>query len=73
MERQQRVVNEKAEYFNTREFGVESNLIIPQLLGPGNFINAFEDVLPKTVFTLGYNFQRRPEYHAYYYECEVWI
>ena len=62
MERQQRVVKEVTEYFNTREFGVESNLIIPKLLGPGKFINAFEEVLPKTVVTAGYNFQRRPEY-----------
>lgn len=62
VERQQRVVNNKAEYFNTREFGVESNLIIPRLLGPGKYINAFEEFLPKTVLTLGYNFQRRPEY-----------
>ena len=62
MERQQRVVKNKAEYFNTREFGVESNLIIPKLLGPGKYINAFEEFLPKTVLTLGYNFQRRPEY-----------
>jgi hypothetical protein len=62
MERQQRVGKDLTEYFNTREFGVESNLIIPKLLGPGNFINAFEEYLPKTVVTLGYNFQRRPEY-----------
>ncbi|MDB4584655.1 BamA/TamA family outer membrane protein, partial [Draconibacterium sp.] len=48
--------------FNTRELGVESSLMIPRLLGPGNFINNFEKFLPKTVFTLGYNYQKRPEY-----------
>jgi len=62
VERQQRVVRENTEYFNTRELGVESSLTIPKLIGPGQAINAFRDFLPKTVFTLGYNFQRRPEY-----------
>jgi len=62
MERQQRVVEDEAEYFNTRELGIETNLNFPKLIGPGTFINAFEEFLPKTVLTLGYNFQRRPEY-----------
>ena len=62
MERQQRVGGSAPDYFNTRELGVEVNLTIPKLLGPGAFINSFRSVLPKTVFTLGYNFQRRPEY-----------
>lgn len=48
--------------FNTTELGVETSLMIPQLLGPGNFIYQFERFLPKTVITLGYNYQRRPEY-----------
>ena len=62
MERQQRVIDEKPEYFNTRELGVESKLTVPKLIGPGKYINAFNDFLPKTVFTVGYNYQRRPEY-----------
>ncbi len=62
VERQQRTSGDVTEYFNTREFGVESNLTIPKLLGPGKYINSFEQVLPKTVLTAGYNFQRRPEY-----------
>ena len=62
VERQQRVVNENPEYFNTRELGLESDLTLPKLIGPGQAINAFRNFLPKTVFTLGYNFQRRPEY-----------
>jgi len=49
-------------YFNTTEFGIESSLMIPKLLGPGNFISDFERFLPKTVISLGYNYQRRPEY-----------
>lgn len=62
MERQQRVIDNVPEYFNTREFGIESNFTIPKLLGPGKVIDVFRDFLPKTIFTLGYNFQRRPEY-----------
>ena len=62
IERQQRTLNSVPEYFNTRELGVESTLNIPKLLGPGKFIKSFENVLPKTLFAAGYNFQRRPEY-----------
>lgn len=62
VERQQRLIGNVSEYFNTRELGIESTLIIPKLLGPGSFINNFGDFLPKTVITTGYNFQRRPEY-----------
>ena len=61
-ERIQQPVDGETNNFNTREFGVESKLIIPKLLGPGNFISDFEKFLPKTVITLGYNYQRRPEY-----------
>jgi len=48
--------------FNTRELGVESSIMVPKLLGPGSFIKEFDRFLPKTVFTLGYNYQKRPEY-----------
>lgn len=61
-ERIQQNIDGNTNYFNTRELGVESKLIIPKLLGPGNFIRDFERFLPKTVITLGYNYQRRPEY-----------
>lgn len=61
VERQQRVVQGNTEYFNTREFGVESKLTFPKLIGP-DIANLFTEFLPKTVITLGYNFQRRPEY-----------
>lgn len=50
------------DYFNTREFGIESSIMIPKLLGPGMYINNFERFLPKTVVSLGYNYQKRPEY-----------
>lgn len=62
VERLHRKNEGKSEYFNTRELGVESNLIIPKLLGPGRFISSFERYLPKTVLNIGYNYQRRPEY-----------
>lgn len=62
MERLQHLVGEQANYFNTREFGLESSVMIPKLLGPGSFIGNFEKFLPKTVVTLGYNYQMRPEY-----------
>lgn len=58
----ERVASSESDYFNTREFGIESNITIPKLLGPGSFIRSFETVQPKTVFSAGYNFQRRPEY-----------
>ncbi|MCF6357551.1 MAG: BamA/TamA family outer membrane protein [Draconibacterium sp.] len=61
-ERIQQTVDGVSQAFNTRELGVESKIIIPKLLGPGNFISDFERFLPKTVITLGYNYQKRPEY-----------
>jgi outer membrane protein assembly factor BamA len=62
MERQQRVFDNVTEYFNTREIGTEASLTFPKILGPGLFVSAFRDFLPKTVFSIGYNYQRRPEY-----------
>ncbi|WP_347838542.1 BamA/TamA family outer membrane protein [uncultured Draconibacterium sp.] len=61
-ERMHRKVDNQTEAFNTREFGVETNLMIPKLLGPGKYINSFAKYLPKTVFNAGYNYQKRPEY-----------
>ena len=62
IERLERLKAGVPNYFNTTELGVESSLMIPKLLGPGNFLKDFERFLPKTVVTLGYNYQRRPEY-----------
>lgn len=62
MERQQRMNGNVPEYFNTREIGPEASLTIPKILGPKQLVNAFWNLLPKTVFTVGYNYQRRPEY-----------
>lgn len=64
MERQQWINsnNNVLNNFNTREVGVEANLSIPKLLGPGNWFRYFDKYLPQTVFTLGYNYQDRPDY-----------
>ncbi len=62
VERLQHLVEGQANYFNTREFGIESSVIIPKLMGPGTYIGNFDKFLPKTVVTLGYNYQKRPEY-----------
>jgi outer membrane protein assembly factor BamA len=62
MERQQAILKNEALDFNTREMGVEATLIIPKLIGPGSFFPSFANTLPKTLVTLGYNFQRRPDY-----------
>ncbi len=61
-ERMRRQIDGKTQNFNTKELGVETNLIIPKLLGPGKYIKSFEKNLPKTVINVGYNYQRRPEY-----------
>jgi outer membrane protein assembly factor BamA len=48
--------------FNTQEYGVESNLTIPKFL---SFIKAkhlFTFQIPETKFTVGYNYQNRPDY-----------
>ncbi|WP_175550018.1 translocation and assembly module lipoprotein TamL [Mariniphaga anaerophila] len=62
IERQQRTNKNVTEYFNTRELGSEMSLTIPKILGTRKLVDAFWNLLPKTIFTVGYNYQRRPEY-----------
>ena len=62
MERQQRILENESEHFNTREVGIETSLTIPKIVGPEILVSAFRDFLPKTILSLGYNYQRRPEY-----------
>ncbi|NQU84326.1 MAG: BamA/TamA family outer membrane protein, partial [Mariniphaga sp.] len=62
MEHQQWIENNIINDFNTREAGIESSLSIPRLVGPGNWFRYFDKYLPQTVFTLGYNYQDRPDY-----------
>ncbi|MDP3644623.1 MAG: BamA/TamA family outer membrane protein [Bacteroidota bacterium] len=48
--------------FNTQEYGFESSLTIPKFL---SFIKAkqlFTFQIPETKFTVGYNYQNRPDY-----------
>ncbi len=61
-ERQQTVVNESNLNFNTHEFGVESSLTLPKFLSPLREGSFFSFQVPQTSFTLGYNYQRRPDY-----------
>jgi outer membrane protein assembly factor BamA len=62
MERQQAIVSNESFDFNTREIGLETNLIVPKLIGPASLFKSFGNVLPKSIFSIGYNFQRRPDY-----------
>lgn len=60
-ERQQ-LINNSSLNFNTREFGIESSLTIPKFL---SFIYGkqwFTFQIPETKFTVGYNYQSRPDY-----------
>lgn len=61
-ERQQAVVNESALNFNTHEYGIEASLTLPKFLSPVRGKNFFNFQVPQTSFTLGYNYQRRPDY-----------
>ena len=62
MERQQAFVSNESLDFNTRELGVEGTLIVPRLIFPMSLVPSFGNILPKSLFTLGYNFQQRPDY-----------
>ena len=48
--------------FNTREFGIESSLTIPKFLSFIRGKQFFTFQIPETKFTLGYNYQSRPDY-----------
>ncbi|MGE4585811.1 MAG: BamA/TamA family outer membrane protein, partial [Mangrovibacterium sp.] len=61
-ERQQAMVNESSLRFNTHEYGVEASLNLPKFLSPLNSRRFFNYQVPQTGFTLGYNFQERPDY-----------
>ena len=62
MERQQALIDESSLSFNTRELGAELSLTIPKFLAPIKGRNLFNYQVPLTSFTLGYNYQRRPDY-----------
>ncbi len=62
IERLEKLNEGTSNYFNTTQFGVESSLMIPKLIGPGRYLKNFDRFLPKTVVTLAFNYQKRPEY-----------
>ncbi|MCL1821532.1 MAG: BamA/TamA family outer membrane protein [Prolixibacteraceae bacterium] len=62
LERQQTLIRDEKSDFNTREFGVESSLMVPKLIGMKLPWGVFRSSAPKTFFSLGYNYQRRPDY-----------
>lgn len=48
--------------FNTREFGVETGLTIPKFLSFIKSKGMFSFQIPETKFSVGYNYQKRPDY-----------
>lgn len=60
-ERQQTLNNSNLD-FNTREFGLEGSLSIPKFLSPIRGTGLFTYQVPQTKFTVGYNYQHRPDY-----------
>lgn len=62
VERQQTIVSDGALNFNTREFGLESSLVLPKFFSPLNDRGLFSFQVPQTSFTVGFNYQRRPDY-----------
>jgi hypothetical protein len=61
-ERQQALMNNSSFDFNTQEFGFESSLTIPKFLSFINGKRLFTFQIPETKFTVGYNYQKRPDY-----------
>lgn len=60
--RERQLVNSSGLNFNTREFGVESSLTIPKFLSPFSGRRWFSFQIPETKFTVGFNYQSRPDY-----------
>lgn len=48
--------------FNTKEFGIEASILLPQFLSPIKLKNFAIESQPKTTFKIGYNTQSRPIY-----------
>ena len=62
VERQQTLIGSSSLDFNTREFGLEGSLSIPKFVSPVKGKRLFNYQVPQTDLSLGYNFQRRPDY-----------
>lgn len=61
-ERQQTLINDSRFNFNTREFGLESSVTIPKFLSFFKGLKMFSFQIPETKFSIGYNYQYRPDY-----------
>lgn len=61
-EKQQALIANNSLDFNTREFGLESSLTIPKFLSLIKGKKFFSFQIPETKFTLGFNYQNRPDY-----------
>jgi outer membrane protein assembly factor BamA len=61
-ERQEALISDNALNFNTRELGLEASITLPKFLAPFNAERFFSYQVPQTVFSTGYNYQRRPDY-----------
>lgn len=62
-ERQQTMLSsDRATDFNTQEYGVEGSLSIPKIISPFRSWKMYTYSVPQTIFSLGYNFQDRPDY-----------
>lgn len=61
-EKQQALIDNSSLVFNTSEFGLESSITIPKFLSVFKGKKFFSFQIPETKFTIGYNFQNRPDY-----------
>lgn len=61
-EKQQALIENNSLDFNTREFGLESSLTIPKFLSIIRAKRLFTFQIPETKFTMGFNYQNRPDY-----------
>jgi len=61
----------EASIFNTYEFGVNANLIVPRFLSPVRLRNFVLEYQPKTSFNLGYSSEIRSNYDRYITEATV--
>ncbi len=61
-ERQEAMISNNALSFNTREYGMEASVTLPKFWAPFSADRIFSYQVPQTVFSTGYNYQRRPDY-----------
>lgn len=59
---QRQTKTETTDAFNIIEFGAESSLETPSFVLPFRTSNWYKKTEPRTLFTIAYNYQRRPDY-----------